>query len=131
MNTLNIKFNGNIISNPNFIYDKKIFSEQPNINLNNDKNYTIMMIDRDAPILDKGKYWLHWLIVNTNETIVPYHPPTPPQKSGIHRYYILIFEQQQILNFVVQFERANFDMEKFVSEKKLKLVYKQRFKTQY
>lgn len=125
-----IKFGDVVVNDSNIIYDKHIFKEQPNISFDDDsKLYTVMMIDRDAPMLSNGKFWLHWLIINSNNIIVPYNPPTPSKKSGAHRYYVLIFEQLKKLNYVVQFERMNFDVKKFMVNRQLNLVHKQRFKT--
>lgn len=62
------------------------------------KLYTIMIIDQDAPSRKNPiyKYWLHLLIVNTNDTIMHYMPPNPPKGSGEHRYHLLIFEQASL-----------------------------------
>ena len=59
------------------------------------KLYTIVMVDHDAPSADDpyNKYWLHWLVINNNEDMVPYSPPNPPMGSGPHRYFVYIFEQ--------------------------------------
>ncbi|XP_018524774.1 phosphatidylethanolamine-binding protein 4 [Lates calcarifer] len=70
------------------------------------KTYVLVMVDPDAPNRadPKSAYWRHWLVVNlkANElkegqiqgtTLTEYHPPTPPQKSGFHRYQFMLFEQ--------------------------------------
>ncbi|XP_033947626.1 phosphatidylethanolamine-binding protein 4 [Pseudochaenichthys georgianus] len=64
------------------------------------------MVDPDAPSRTKptSALWRHWLLVDVKgsalregqtqgATLTDYHPPTPPQKSGYHRYQFLLFEQ--------------------------------------
>ncbi|XP_070690224.1 phosphatidylethanolamine-binding protein 4 [Pempheris klunzingeri] len=68
--------------------------------------YALVMVDPDAPSRTKptSAYWRHWLVVgiqgNTlkkgriqGTTLTDYSPPTPPQKSGFHRYQFMLFEQ--------------------------------------
>ncbi|KAM7416555.1 hypothetical protein PAMA_018559 [Pampus argenteus] len=70
------------------------------------KMYVLVMIDPDAPSRTKptSAHWRHWLVVDiqgntlkkgqmTGTTLTDYHPPTPPQKSGFHRYQFMLFEQ--------------------------------------
>ncbi|XP_037634344.1 phosphatidylethanolamine-binding protein 4 [Sebastes umbrosus] len=70
------------------------------------KLYVLVMVDPDAPSRAKptSAYWRHWLVVDIqgNElkkgeihgtTLTDYHPPTPPAKSGFHRYQFMLFEQ--------------------------------------
>ena len=93
------------------------FSKQQN------KQYTVMMIDPDAPSCSNPtyKYWLHYLCINSDDTIVSYEPPTPPIGSGAHRYYIVVYEQSHsiVLNDdekSVLRNRRNFDPESFVAK---------------
>ncbi|XP_041854434.1 phosphatidylethanolamine-binding protein 4 [Melanotaenia boesemani] len=71
-----------------------------------EKMYALVMVDPDAPSRTKptSAYWRHWLIVNIKgsalkkgriqgTTLTDYYPPTPPQKSGFHRYQFMLFEQ--------------------------------------
>ncbi|XP_024131274.1 phosphatidylethanolamine-binding protein 4 [Oryzias melastigma] len=70
------------------------------------KLYVLVMVDPDAPSRAKptSAYWRHWLVVNIEgndlkkgkmrgKILTEYDPPTPPQKSGFHRYQIMLFEQ--------------------------------------
>ncbi|XP_073321580.1 phosphatidylethanolamine-binding protein 4 [Pagrus major] len=70
------------------------------------KMYILVMVDPDAPSRTKptSAYWRHWLVVDIKgnalkkgdiqgTTLTDYSPPTPPQKSGFHRYQFMLFEQ--------------------------------------
>ncbi|KAM4746708.1 phosphatidylethanolamine-binding protein 4 [Anableps anableps] len=69
------------------------------------KMYVLVMVDPDAPRRSQHPaYWRHWLVVNIKGsslergdiqgmTLTDYHPPTPPQKTGFHRYQFMLFEQ--------------------------------------
>lgn len=70
------------------------------------KTYVLMMVDPDAPnrANPTSAHWRHWLVVNIKgsdlkrgqlkgTTLTEYHPPSPPSKSGFHRYQFLLFEQ--------------------------------------
>ncbi|XP_062307758.1 phosphatidylethanolamine-binding protein 4 [Osmerus eperlanus] len=70
------------------------------------KKYALMMVDPDAPNRSKPTqaHWRHWLVVDIEgaslrrgevrgTTLSDYSPPTPPQKSGLHRYQFLVYEQ--------------------------------------
>lgn len=70
------------------------------------KLYVLVMVDPDAPSRTKptSAYWRHWLVVDVKgnalkkgkvqgTTLTDYSPPTPPQKSGFHRYQFMLFEQ--------------------------------------
>jgi len=70
-----------------------------------EKLYTIICFDPDAPsraTAPQNKNWLHWIVVNVpgsnvdvGETTVTYVPPGPPFDSGLHRYVVLVFEQNK------------------------------------
>ncbi|XP_029296102.1 phosphatidylethanolamine-binding protein 4 isoform X1 [Cottoperca gobio] len=73
---------------------------------NKNKMYVLVMVDADAPCRAKPTfaYWRHWLVVNVQgdalkegqiqgTTLSDYIRPTPPQKSGFHRYQFRLFEQ--------------------------------------
>lgn len=90
------------------------------------KLYTIVMVDPDAPSPSNPiyKYWLHWLLVNNNETAIEFNPPAPPPGSGKHRYFIYVMEQTEkldpsrISNSIDG--RKNFNLRGFIEEYKLK-----------
>lgn len=58
-------------------------------------------------------------------TYTPYHGPTPPANSGIHRYVFTLFEQPTVnQTFVPELEnpeihRAFFDLKKFIADNQL------------
>ncbi|XP_019741176.1 phosphatidylethanolamine-binding protein 4 [Hippocampus comes] len=69
-------------------------------------NYTLIMVDPDAPSRSKPvlAYWRHWVITDmewsslkngvlTGTIIDDYQPPTPPRGTGFHRYQFLLFHQ--------------------------------------
>ncbi|XP_037536602.1 phosphatidylethanolamine-binding protein 4 [Nematolebias whitei] len=70
-----------------------------------EKKYVLMMVDPDAPSRTKSSgYFRHWLVVDIKsnvlkkgtiqgKTLTDYHPPTPPLKTGFHRYQFMLFEQ--------------------------------------
>jgi phosphatidylethanolamine-binding protein (PEBP) family uncharacterized protein len=85
--------------------------------------YTILMVDSDAPSSSKpiNKHWLHMLIINNDETIVPFEPSNPPAGSGPHRYYICLFKQPAKLFNITQFPRPKFNVKNFVDKYHLEL----------
>lgn len=106
-------------------------AEQPILSWDShpDKLYTIIMSDPDAP----GGTYLHWLIINiANPVFIPVTPPlysyvgpTPP--SGIHRYFIRVYEQNapiftQRMQEYDNRRRENFPVESFVKKFSLKLI---------
>ncbi|ORY97916.1 phosphatidylethanolamine-binding protein [Syncephalastrum racemosum] len=102
---------------------------------NKDKHYTIAMIDADAEVPQVR----HWIATNIDggkpgtdmrdqtslHTYTPYHGPTPPAGSGIHRYVFTLFEQPTVnQTFVPELEnpeihRAFFDLKKFIADNQL------------
>ncbi|CAJ1068593.1 phosphatidylethanolamine-binding protein 4 [Xyrichtys novacula] len=70
------------------------------------KKYVMVMADPDAPrrVKQTTGYWRHWLVVDiqggalkdgrlVGRTLTDYHPPSPPSKTGFHRYQFMLFEQ--------------------------------------
>lgn len=73
-----------------------------------EKFYTLIMFDPDAPSREspKAKEWLHWLVGNIpggevakGQEICQYVGSAPPQKSGLHRYIFLLYEQKDKVQF--------------------------------
>jgi hypothetical protein len=68
--------------------------------------FTIAMTDPDAPSNSDPKWaeFCHWIVTGVQVTaaakrtslkdIMPYQPPTPPSKTGFHRYVFLAFLPQ-------------------------------------
>lgn len=66
------------------------------------KFYTVCMCDPDV----KDKEWQHWLVGNVpgnnvclGETITEYIGPIPAEKTGPHRYVILVYLQEKEIDF--------------------------------
>lgn len=136
MSQLTIRYNDfDIIEgkkyNLNDVQNKPIISFKPGNTLK-----TIIMIDPDAPsrLNPIYKYWLHYLIVNNKDIVIPYEPPTPPKKSGPHRYQIYLLSQKdrldpvKIRNSVT--ERKNFNFNNFIEEYGLTIIYSTYFITE-
>ncbi|BCS83470.1 phosphatidyl ethanolamine-binding protein-like protein [Cotonvirus japonicus] len=102
MSDFRVNINGIIITN-NMILPLKQTQIMPKITCNSTNNdyYTIIVVDPDAPSPKNPiyKYFLHLLIINNNETIVPYKYPSPPKNSGLHRYYFYLMKQSNYLKY--------------------------------
>ncbi len=101
---------------PSLTFDKK-----------NNKLYTIIMIDPDAPSRKNPtkKYYLHWLMINNSTILMDYHGPHPPKNSGPHRYYTCVFEQNKKIetdNIPDIKTRENFNLLGFVNFNELKII---------
>uniref|UniRef100_H2Y713 Uncharacterized protein n=1 Tax=Ciona savignyi TaxID=51511 RepID=H2Y713_CIOSA len=66
------------------------------------------MVDPDAPSRAEPKYreWYHWGVINVPDTnlnegevVATYIGAGPPQGTGLHRYVILIYEQNERIQF--------------------------------
>ncbi|KAF8356831.1 hypothetical protein PRIPAC_91826 [Pristionchus pacificus] len=77
----------------------------PSVKWNGDNNklYTLIMTDPDAPSRAEPKYreWHHWLVSNIpgqdlakGDVLSAYVGSGPPPKTGLHRYIFLIYEQK-------------------------------------
>ncbi|KAM9475622.1 phosphatidylethanolamine-binding protein 4 isoform 2-T2 [Clarias gariepinus] len=81
------------------------------------KKYTLMMVDPDAPSRTKpiSAHWRHWLLADIKgqslrtgdvkgTLLSEYARPTPPKRSGFHRYQFLVYEQNtgQVLSLSKQ-----------------------------
>jgi phosphatidylethanolamine-binding protein (PEBP) family uncharacterized protein len=90
--------------------------------------YTIVCWDPDAP----AKSWLHWLVMNCAGTdptsgniIVDWAPPSPPRKSGLHRYIFGLFQQAAQIPPPHMTSQGGFNMASFAGQNQLTpLVYK-------
>ncbi|PKI84094.1 mitochondrial 54S ribosomal protein YmL35 [Malassezia vespertilionis] len=70
-----------------------------------ERMYTVMMVDPDAPHSDSFQTYVHWMVTNvplsaTKNTLpqshtpaLSYIPPHPQQGTPYHRYTTLLFEQ--------------------------------------
>ncbi|XP_068277532.1 phosphatidylethanolamine-binding protein 4 [Nyctibius grandis] len=70
------------------------------------KKYVLVLVDPDAPSRadPKNRFWRHWLVTDIPGTelrtgdikghvLTGYMRPTPPPRSGYHRYQLLLYEQ--------------------------------------
>jgi len=109
--------------------------EQPTFNFNYGAGeyYTLVMVDPDAHADYPNRYYLHWMIINNNQIVVPFHHPSPPENTGVHRYYFYLFKQEKYLNHNDQpiGNRKNFDLKAFADKYHLKEITNIHFKTQY
>jgi len=132
MRFLNVYFGDKKIENKEYI-DLQSVQHKPNVNFNipAGKFYTILMVDPDAPSHKDpaNKHWLHWMIVNNNDTIVDFQPSSPPQGTGEHRYYILLLEQQNEIK-VPTYPRQKFAVKQFIKNYKLKPIAGVMYKTE-
>lgn len=108
-----------------------------------DKYYTVMMLDPDIPSREKSKkylektgkypFYLHWLRVNMTKNnngieILEYDPPDPIENTGLHRYFIVLFEHKTEIT-VPFLKRYNFDVTKFKNKYNLKTVDRVMFRS--
>ncbi|XP_066570564.1 phosphatidylethanolamine-binding protein 4 [Amia ocellicauda] len=74
---------------------------------NKKMTYTLIMVDPDAPSRSNPTRcsWRHWLVADIagsdlkkgaikGKVLSEYRRPTPPPKTGFHRYQFLLFEQK-------------------------------------
>ncbi|XP_068518207.1 phosphatidylethanolamine-binding protein 4 isoform X1 [Anas acuta] len=70
------------------------------------KKYVLVLVDPDAPSRanPKNRFWRHWLLADIRGTdlrtgdlkgrvLTDYVRPTPPPRSGYHRYQLRLYEQ--------------------------------------
>lgn len=89
------------------------------------KRYALLMWDPDVPTAIQPGY-LHWLALNlrspknvVSHESVPYQGPNPP--SGIHRYFVGLFEQPNELP-PMDIPRPQFDASDFIQKHSLREV---------
>lgn len=82
-----------------------ITSEQPSLSWPSMKNkfYTVLMVDPDAPSRSNPYFreFVHWHVVNIpgknvskGKSVVDYVGPCPPAGTGLHRYVLMVFQQE-------------------------------------
>uniref|UniRef100_UPI0037E8CF41 phosphatidylethanolamine-binding protein 4 n=1 Tax=Semicossyphus pulcher TaxID=241346 RepID=UPI0037E8CF41 len=101
------------------------------------KKYILVMVDPDAPMWTNptSAYWRHWLVVDIQgatlrngnmqgTTLTDYRSPSPPQKSGFHRYQFMLFVQPPgtpvSLTEQEMSSRGKWDLQGFVDRFELK-----------
>ena len=80
----------------------------PNVN----DTYTLVMYDPDA----LGGTFIHWIVTNIKNgdiikgtQLVPYKPPTPPSKTGKHRYIFELYKQSILPSMSIQSRKDTID----------------------
>lgn len=109
MTELDIYYNNKKIENNEFITPIESKNKPVvKINSNTNKIYTLIMYDPDAI---NGTH-VHWLIININDNninsgkiILSYKGPSPPLKTGKHRYIFELYEQNRINDIEEMTER--------------------------
>eukprot|EP01084_Bolivina_argentea_P002022 3731_1 len=112
-------------------------SKTPNVRWKHaDKYYTLMMVDPDPPSRKFPflKEILHWIVISIpgNELdkgipLASYMGPGPPPFTGLHRYVILLYEQENekgpdVTKFTKMNQRMKFKTEEFAKKNNLKLI---------
>jgi len=101
---------GNVISPTDVNHEPRAFlykdasSELESVPSSSPATFTLAMTDPDAPSRDDPKWaeFCHWIVTGIPITastssseglkdIMSYQPPTPPSKTGLHRYIFLVF----------------------------------------
>ncbi|XP_063887558.1 phosphatidylethanolamine-binding protein 4-like isoform X2 [Scylla paramamosain] len=113
-------------------------------NIDQSKTYTAVMVDPDAPNHANGEAWLHWIrsgltgkdlvdgTMLTGQDIMEYAPPTPPNRTGIHRYFVFLFEETKPVTATKDLGRRKFDLAAFAKNNQLcGPLASNMFKTQY
>ena len=133
MNELEVYMNGLKVKNSqSMAWDKT--QPKPKVIIPPDGMHSILMVDPDAPSRSnpKYKYWLHWMVVNNHDEVVQFEPPTPPAGSGFHRYFIILFKQNGLMDkrlLKPTPERKNFNCGEFVAKHGLTKVAQIHFVT--
>ena len=121
----------------------KVFINNTVIQLNNNELYNYYMFDSNNPliisdniknnkfytyiIMNMDTHYIHLFIINNYNTILNYEKPIILKYSGIHLYYILIYEQSFFINFYIN-KRINFNVDHFINKFNLLLIDKFIFK---
>ncbi|XP_064105988.1 protein D2-like [Macrobrachium nipponense] len=134
LHTFTSKFSGGDVSDCGTFYPKSKFEVLFRIDYelyDETKRYTMIMVDPDAPGSEAGKGWLHLikagiqgrdlapgLPVNENYSstdVTPYGKPTPPKNTGVHRYFIFLYEEQGGSPSEEISQRRNFDIQEYAT----------------
>ncbi|KAI8355661.1 phosphatidylethanolamine-binding protein [Blakeslea trispora] len=112
-------------------------SEKPHITFvapDKEAQYTLMLVDPDAPSKEDPKWgpYRHWVVTNITASgeltsaheMATYQGPAPPPKTNDHRYIFLLFKQPESnTSFQALSEEANnWDFKAFVQQNNLELI---------
>lgn len=110
------------------IYTSDLFvDKKPHITSTKKNNlnlFTTIILDPDAPYPENptGKYFIHLLVVNSNDIKIDYYPPNPPADSNPHRYQVLLYKQTKYISTNLKNPGSNFDLDDFVKSNELELI---------
>lgn len=83
--------------NNTIYFTTKQVSKKPKIILEQkDKmleNKLLMMYDPDSQTP-----FIHWITTLSGKDILPYYPPSPPEKTGLHRYVFCLISSPPVTN---------------------------------
>lgn len=133
MKFLPVYFKNKQIENDSYVDIQEVqYKPQIKFNVPANKFYTVLMVDPDAPSKDnpENKHWLHWMIINNNNTIVDFQPSSPPIGSGEHRYFIYLLEQQKEIKVPTAYPRQKFPIDSFIKKYNLKPIASAMYKTE-
>ncbi len=77
---------------PRIILDENDKSDKSEKNNKQNKNL-LMMYDPDA-----RTPFIHWITTLDGQDILPYYPPSPPEKTGLHRYMFCLISSPPSTN---------------------------------
>lgn len=87
------------------------------------KYYTYLIINMNTDSINEPfeNLYIHLLIINNTNIIFNYEKPKPPKNSGVHIYYVYIYEQFNIIYLKIN-ERININLDNFVKKNNLLLI---------
>ncbi|MPC31267.1 Protein D2 [Portunus trituberculatus] len=92
---------------------------------------TLLSISYTGKNIDQGKDLVDGTML-TGQDIMEYAPPTPPKETGIHRYFVFLFEETNPVTATKDLVRRKFHLATFAEENKLcGPVASNMFRTQY
>lgn len=116
---LNISYNGMPVQST---MELSQVQNAPVVKILDDGLHTLLLVDPDA----SSGTWLHWMLINNKDQVMSYYPPTPPSRSGPHRYTFILYKQQGPIKIDLV-ERGNFDAHSFAEKYNLQKIAKKVF----
>ena len=138
MNRFDVNYNNNRIEDNQFlsIYETQ---NEPKISYkcNNNELYTIFMYDPDSVFGNR----FHWILINipcsninNGDIILPYIGPSPPTKTGMHRYTFELYKQRNKIqpfkindrNISIHDVKKQFDLTELIPEARKQFLSQNR-----
>jgi len=107
---LTVEYDGGHFAFEGHKIEVKFCTEAPTVSYDPhtpDSLYTLLIVDPDAPSRMKPteREYVQWMVVNIKgdnveggQIVLPYQGPSPPHKSGLHRYVIQLYKQNGEFN---------------------------------